>query len=208
MLKIDKPMLGCLKPIKTQISRAKTPNSGKILAIMALLLTLLTSFNAWADEIDDIIPFVIQAESAGNPHAVSKDGCVGLMQISPIVLREYNANVSNNERYYRGGYNTKTEWIPIDYKNYTMEDMFDSHKNKLVGTWYLRRLRDHYLKDISYWLSKPYKGTMEEYRLCLILAAYNGGITRLRKCRYDINKMPKETRDYVRKIMKSYKKAR
>ena len=47
--------------------------------------------------------------------------------------------------------------------------------------------------------------TQEEAILSLILAAYNGGITRLRANNYDINKMPRSTRKYVKKIMKKYK---
>ena len=42
---------------------------------------------------------------------------------------------------------------------------------------YLRRLKDHYLK-----------GVYTEER---ILAAYNGGITRLKNVNYDISKMPR-----------------
>ena len=50
--------------------------------------------------------------------------------------------------------------------------------------------------------------SVEDYKLALILAAYNGGITRLRKNGYDINKMPGETRNYVKKVMKLYKEAK
>lgn len=34
-----------------------------------------------------------------------------------------------------------------------------------------------------------------------ILAAYNGGIGRLRNCDYDVNKMPEEPRAYVKKVL-------
>lgn len=222
------PISDCLKPIKAQISRAKTPNSGYILIVCLSIMTLLTS-PAWADEIDDILPFVIQVESSGNPNAVSKDGCVGLMQVSPIVLIEYT-NVMGGNRL-------------LPYYHY--EDLFDPEINVKIGTWYLRRLRDHYLTDkkiqqhLNYmakkenWLIKDNPpisicgypcglgitifmndtgnskwANTTDIKLALILSAYNGGPTRLKKVNYDISKMPEETRDYVRKVMKLYKKAR
>ncbi|OGM12531.1 hypothetical protein A2V80_00870 [Candidatus Woesebacteria bacterium RBG_16_39_8b] len=76
--------------------------------------------------------------------------------------------------------------------NYTFEDVYRWTLNKIIGERYLRRLRYHY----------------NCYTLEQILAAYNGGITRLRKCNYDISKMPRETRDYVRKVMKLYREAK
>ena len=121
------------------------------------------------DEIDAILPYLIQVESGGNPNAVSHAGAVGLCQITPIVLKELNMS----------GWHA------------SMEDLFDPVFNIYVSRWYLRRLRDHYLKD--------------NYTLERMLAAYNGGITRLRRNNYDIEKMPSETRSYVRKIMKLYK---
>ena len=127
----------------------------------------------FADEIEDIIPAIIKVESGGNPHAVSKAGAIGLMQITPIVLKEYNQHYTY-------------------FLTYTMEDMKYPFANKVVGYWYLRRLKDHYLKD--------------NYTIERMLAAYNGGITRLKKCNYDISKMPVETRQYVKKVMRLYKK--
>ena len=150
-----------------------------IIAIMLMASPVL------ADEIDNLIPAIIQVESNGNPNAVSPAGAIGLMQITPIVLSEWK------------------EWKVIPLRKYgasledlqalnkNLGDLIDSHFNVEIGTWYLRRLKDHYLKD---------KYTVER-----LLAAYNGGITRLRKNGYDVSKMPKETRDYVKKVMKIYK---
>lgn len=67
--------------------------------------------------------------------------------------------------------------------NYTMADMKDPSKNLDAGT-----------KLLAYYKKKT--GSDEQ-----ALAAYNGGITRLRKNGGDISKMPPETRDYVGKIL-------
>ena len=152
----------------------------RISVVLALMLfgLFIYCINCHADEIDNILPYLIKVESGGNPNAVSSAGAVGLCQVTPIVLREYNREMT------RGTINIA--WL-IE-KHY--EDLFDPTINKEIATWYLRRLRDHYGCK-----------TIEQ-----VLAAYNGGITRLRANDYDINKMPKETRDYVKKIMKLYKK--
>ena len=70
---------------------------------------------------------------------------------------------------------------------------YNSEDNINMGYWYLLRLKDHYLKD--------------KYTIERLLSAYNGGITRLRKLDYDVSRMPKETRDYVRKVMRIYQNA-
>ena len=193
-------------------------------AVIAMLLIICMAM-AQADEIDDIIPCIIKIESGGNPSAVSKDGCVGLMQISPIVLKEWNVINETIVEWEEGEELCRTQrkkgyfyGQDFDPPFYTMNDMYNPIKNKRVGTWYLRRLRYYYLKAIvekknSHLIGKPgaqvwvYETIIDLTReLELILAAYNGGITRLRKCNYDINCMPKETRNYIKKVMKLYKK--
>ena len=111
-----------------------------------------------------LIQAVVHAESSGNAGAFNdKASATGLMQMTPIGLKEFN----------------------IQYgKNYTMEDMKDPEKNLEAGTGLLK-----------YYLDK--QGGNEQQAL----AAYNGGITRLRKNGGDISKMPPETRDYVGKII-------
>lgn len=149
--------------------------------ILLSILLILTSSIGWADEINDLLPAIICVESGGNPNALSPKGAIGLMQITPIVLKEFNE------------YHYKVWEIPklADlYLPVTSDDLFFPHKNKYIGGWYLHRLKDHYLKD--------------RYTTERLLAAYNGGITRLKKVNYDINKMPKETRNYVRKVMRIY----
>jgi len=190
----------------------------------ALLLTLSLIFPCFADEIDDIVPYIIQVESGGDPNAIGEHGEAGLMQISPAVLYEYGLCNSRKDE------NTWEFIIPAG--------LFDESKNIMVGKWYLRRLRDHYLKQAeiycvgndtgwqyynvydsrtekyhgSYGTNNLWKHNIDDFdyadevRLALILAAYNGGITRLRKCGYNISCMPKSTRRYVQKVMYLYKK--
>ena len=185
-----------------------------------ILVILLFALPCYADEIDDIIPYIIQVESGGNPDVVSSKGAVGLMQITPIVLKEYNLNAQPEV----------TDNKLVVYQEYHYEDLFIVESNIEIGTWYLRRLRDYYLKDVKFNFytimgvggvifnnpkgkeellmagCKDFPNILcnEDYRLALILAAYNGGITELRKNNYDINKMPKETREYIKKVMKAY----
>lgn len=52
----------------------------------------------------------------------------------------------------------------------------------------------------------PQIKTINDFELALILAAYNGGISRLKKVNYDINKMPKSTQNYINKVLKIMEK--
>ncbi len=207
-----------------------------------------------SDEIDELIPHIIAVESGGDPHAVSKAGAMGLMQITPIVLEEWNQE-ADPEWLYTGTFDYAKYPKGKSRKELVLDDLYVVKWNKMVGEWYLRRLRDHYLKDIyidSYYETwgtdvftskdkvmikhkndkkytvvdtsnflKLYKVTpnttsdiwykwivhtpYEDIKLCLILSAYNGGITRLRKHGYDINKMPLSVQEYVKKVMKLYR---
>lgn len=219
------------------------------ISVTVALAFLLCIEKCYGDEIDDILPALIKVESNGDPYAISDKGAIGICQITPIVLKEYNTNVGNTERAYREGYQIMHdeycgEYIPTHIEDYNVDDMYDSHRNKLVAEWYLRRLRDRYFQNISITVSrgageiyveeycianivKSGDGTrikfengnfinIKEYRLiglddvklALTLAAWNGGITRLRECNYDINKMPRETRQFVKRVMSIYKEGK
>ena len=72
---------------------------------------------AFAAEIN--IDTIIQLESSGNPNAYnSKDGDSGLMQITPILLAEWNIF-----------HKTKV----------TQKDLFNADLNRRIGTWYLTK---------------------------------------------------------------------
>ena len=143
-----------------------------MIILMLMAMALWSGLDSHAEEInwDKLVASVIQVESGGDPSAVSPAGAVGLMQITPIVLKEFN----------------ETPHLPC----YEPHKLYIPWVNKFIGTWYLQRLYYHYGCE-----------TVEQ-----ILAAYNGGPTRLRKNNFDIKKMPRETRDYVTKVLREYNK--
>jgi hypothetical protein len=169
-----------------------------ILVAVGLILLLVLAFSgcrkeAFADEIDDIIPCIVKTESGGNPNAVSPCGAVGLMQITPIVLKEYiNWMV---EIYASNPADFSNNWDTYKIHRWKQElNLFNPITNLEIGEWYLRRLKNYYLRD--------------NYTINRLLCAWNGGITRLRQVNYDINRMPKETRVFVRRVLKCYREAK
>jgi len=65
-------------------------------------------------------------ESSSNPKAVNKkSGAVGLYQITPLCLRDYNKAMQ---------------------KCYTMQDMLEGDKNYIVAAWYIQYAIPKYLK--------------------------------------------------------------
>ena len=95
---------------------------------------------------DSFIDAVINQESSGDPKAVSPKGAMGLMQIMPGTLQEYNQ------------YN-KTAYQP--------KDLLNGDINKKIGTWYMYRripqMINHY---------RPGEGFTPEDQLW----AYNAGL--------------------------------
>jgi soluble lytic murein transglycosylase len=160
----------------------------RLLIVLALISVLLACCDrVRAGEIEDLIPFIIKAESNGNPNAVSNKGCIGLMQINPKgALAEWNKYWEKDARYLK--------IIPKNYVNqyyacpHNIGDLYDPSINVKIGTWYLRRLKDHYIPK-------------NKYSVELLLASYNMGPTRMRKLNWDISKAPKETRNYVKRVM-------
>lgn len=140
-------------------------------AILLICLCFICWIGTARAEIPYIdIPTIIQIESSGNPRAVSKDNCVGLMQISEVVLLEYNRHFygdENDEFYY-----------PIHKKM-----LFDPDLNEQIGTWYLTERIPQMLR----YYHKPV--TIEN-----MLWAYNAGIGNLVR-----GVKPKETRNYIAK---------
>lgn len=173
------------------------------------MITVLVSTISYGDLIDDIIPHVIMVESSGNPHAMSKAGAVGLMQIMPIVLKEFNKEIQWEQEYF-----SEDKGRIAFKKQYKQSFLKIPYINLEVGEWYLRRLKDHYLKDVKakpfrwvYYDGYRYIESEPDWKLALLLSAYHGGVTRLRNTKYNLSKMPQSTKNYVNKVMKAYKEA-
>lgn len=135
------------------------------------------------EDFERLVKCVIDVESGGDPNAVSCAGAKGLMQLMDATGRE------------------TMEWMSLDPADYRP---FDPEQNTLLGKTYLTRLLNRF-QDLS-----------------LALAAYNCGPTRvaslLNEARHEyggmwteidhyiavIERLPKETRDYVRKVLEGY----
>jgi len=121
---------------------------------------------------------LIECESSWDPAVVSKAGAKGLGQ---LIKKTWND--SEKEISYEKG-------------------VFIPEKNLEVSLKYLNWLNEYLQKNHNDW-----QKVSTSKKLDLISAAYNGGITRLKKNKWNIQKMPRETRKYVKKInekMNSY----
>ncbi len=151
-----------------------------------LLLTLLLLFmgcniqECLAQEVN--LDIIAQIESNGNPNAYNKrSGAIGLYQITPICLKDYN------QHYIRNYGN-----IPNEKFYYSNEDLYDPIINFRIANWYLNtripELLKHYHKPIT---------------IDNILWAYNAGIGNLVK-----GIKPLETRNYIKKYHKLEKEVK
>lgn len=117
---------------------------------------------------------VISAESAGNPKAVSPKGAKGIMQLMPLAIEDAAKALG---------------------KDHKKVDVFDENQNKELGTKFLSQQLDRFGMDPR-----------------LALAAYNHGPTAVARLRKEYGNsyediephLPKETRDYVPKVMGHY----
>lgn len=85
-------------------------------------------------------------------------------------------------------------WTEMDGKE---ELFFDVEENLRVGIKYLEYLENFCKNNYKGWDS-----ISEEDKLKFISAAYNGGPNRLKARKWNIRKMPYETRKYVKNVMK------
>jgi hypothetical protein len=151
---------------------------------LGLLLALYTFNNVWAEDVD--MMKIITIESGGNPHAFNKrTHAIGLCQITPICLREYNHRDRRLSYIDDEGNKCWCVIYPDEWftHNYDIGDLYNPNTNLLIGTWYMNEripklLKHYHIED-----------TIENR-----LRAYNSGIGTLVKGRY-----PQETRDYVKK---------
>lgn len=127
---------------------------------------------------EDYVRKLIEVESHDRPHAVSWVGARGLTQMMPDTWANRASDIS-------------PDWekeIPYDCA-------FEPSTSIEMGIRQLKFVENRLEANNSNWN----KYTLEKRRK-LISAGYNGGHVRVMKKGYNINRMPRETRHYVRKI--------
>ena len=160
----------------------RTEYSAFMVAVCLLgALVLMVVFCRVSHAEDINLDIIADIESGGNPLAYNREsGATGEFQITPILLKLYNANHDD-------GYHFK----------YSMDDLFNSYYAVLIAKWYLNEKIPDYL--IRYRIPDTITSR---------LIAYNWGIGHLRKwfrngCHW--NKLPLETRHYIQRYFKELK---
>jgi len=109
----------------------------------------------------------------------------------------YNINAFNKKTGARGlGQLLEIAWDEtgedsISYQNY----VYNPQKNLTISLKYLKSIKNS-LKSIN----PDFNNLDKKERLQQIIAAYNWGIGSLEKVNFDLNKIPKETKDYFKKL--------
>ena len=117
---------------------------------------------------------IYDIESGGDSIAISEKGAMGSAQLKDIVRKEWNQHHPEEQ--------------------YSPEDLLKKSVSEKIGSWYLRRIENHYLP--VYNLSQ----TPEN-----IITAYNWGVKKLRKLGRDVKGpndqgIPEETRKFIEKF--------
>ncbi len=170
-----------LKIDKTPIIQKMAPDLEKIIFQRQPKIETKENINSYINEtyknlqIPDhitkrFIKKVINAESDNYTHAISPVGARGLMQLTQVAWKQVEKE---------------------DYYNHS----FDPKLNIEVGIKYLLHLDKYLENNYPGWNSLP---ANEKRRL--MSAAYNGGIGRLEKRKWEIENMPKETQRYVKDV--------
>ena len=133
---------------------------------------------ATAKEID-INNIVALIESTNNTFAVSPVGALGICQIMPDTWKEF---ALPNEKWNKATDNKK---VSARYFKWIKSTLKSNYSVKIKGKKVLL------------------SGDKEYYKSSHLLACYNGGLTKFRKVRFNINKMPLETRNYIKKYEKA-----
>ncbi len=123
---------------------------------------------------DYLVNEIIEKESSWNTRAVSKSGAMGLMGLKEIA------------------------WNQVEPKKNFYQNVFNPVENIKKGVNYLEYL-EGFLNDKH----PEWESLTKERKLSLLLAAYNAGPTKLKKNNWKIEKMPKETINYVKNITES-----
>ena len=88
----------------------------RTLLLSAIISSVVTCFS-YAESLNVDFHAIETIESHGNPHAYNRrSGAVGLYQITPVVLKEYNA---------------------VKKTRLTMRNLYRAETNRAVATWYL-----------------------------------------------------------------------
>ena len=176
----------------------------RLLFILSVLVALFYRCNVgYAQEVDfdRLVPCIIEIESGGDPFAVSPAGAIGLMQITPIILNEEGywwkkTGIEKRRAKIQSSKTNRQIDVEILKKVGTpkeagieLKDLFDPAINVEIGTWYLKRLWNHYLPHYKL-----------EQNLDNLLACYNFGVGNVSKGK----KYPKETINYIRKVKRLY----
>ncbi|GIU68606.1 MAG: hypothetical protein KatS3mg001_456 [Candidatus Pacearchaeota archaeon] len=117
----------------------------------------------------DILSRLIYAESRYNEKAVSRNNAKGLMQLKRSAWYQVEKN--------------------LDYD----ENVFNPRMNIRVGLKYILWIDEYCRKKHQEWDSLEDKEKRK-----IVLAAYNAGAFRVFSRNWDISKMPKETREYIK----------
>ncbi len=118
---------------------------------------------------------IINIESKGNPKAHNKsEGARGLMQIRPIVLKEWN--------------------LLNPGQKYTLNDLFNPDINKKIGTWYFNRIETVYLPNHK--LEQNLENKLASYNWGI------GNLSNIGDAKKNFSKLPLTTQKYIRKYKK------
>lgn len=135
--------------------------------IILFLLNLICKAEEEANW-DGLINAIIIVESGGDSNAIGDNGnSIGLMQLS-----------------LSGAY---SEYNLIYGPYYTPKDLYNPEINMKIGRWYLKRLKNHYLK--------------EHYTVENLLASWNWGIGNVHRVNYNSNYYPKSVKQYTQKVL-------
>ncbi len=126
-------------------------------------------------KLDPLTKKIIQIESNWDYWAKGKNGEIGLMQIQPNTLEEWNEHGSG--------------------RLYNKYDLFEPIVNVKIGKWYLHeRIGEHYLPHYNLDVTDENKA-----------ASYNAGPVRIGEIGDAVKnfyRLPKKTQNYLRKLQK------
>lgn len=129
-------------------------------------------------------------------------------RINPQISQRFTEKIieveshGNPEAVSRTGARGLMQVMPETFKEVSRNDFeyaFNPYVNVSAGTAYLSRLWGYCARNCSRWNKMN-----NTQRLSLVAAAYNGGQGRLNKKGWRIERMPKETRDYVKRVIRNY----